>query len=210
MSERSEKLIWGYIREHEKEYRLKTVPDELYHMIYLYKLCDVWNTKYSNNGCNNVAIDRLGTSLKILSFRCITTYGSMVMNKGKHTWNIKIASFNRNGWGDGGICPYVGIIKDTEDQLFYYSDKDSWDKDGIQLCAGGNSGKVSLHYHYYQQVWDERGHILEIVLDLDERWISFKVKNSNRNAVILENIEPANYRLALTVESCPRSEFVFV
>ena len=61
----------------------------------------------------------------------------------------------------------------------------------------------------YECRWSNKDEILVVILDLNEKTLSFKV-NDKDVGVALKNIKPANYRLAFSKLECKGSEFVLL
>ena len=197
-----ELLVWGYIREIEKLYKINDIPFDINDIIYLYqKICDQWSAKYSSS---NIKIDETRSKI-IVKKDSSTAFGDTVVTEGKFVWRLQIKHMGE-GVNIDGESPYVGIIEDNIKSLVRYKNSDDWDGDGCQLAAGYGNVYCNMQpeehinaEQYYDCQWDKDGDILEITLDLGERTISFKV-NDIDYGVAVSNIKQTKYRLVLTMQ----------
>ena len=206
-------LVAGFIRGIEKMYKIKNIPNEINDIIYLYqRLYDEWDTKWTNDYVN---IDETNTTITIKeddesNMGHAIAFGKRVVSEGIYIWKIKIICIKLTFESP----PYVGIIENNEEYLKRYRDDFLWDNVGYQLC-GGNSvlcGPLSSNYHKtsdYQCLWKKEGDVVEIILDLNERTLGFKV-NDIDYGVAFSNIHKTEYRLAVSTLSMKGSKFAFV
>ena len=187
-------LVYGYIREIEEEYKIRSIPKEIREIIYLYqKFSDEWDKKVSHQ---DLIIS--GSSIRWENQNEMTAFGSYAVSEGIWNWKLKIKSLV----GDMFIaCPYIGIIEsEDENTLIHYQDRGNWQKCGYQLCAGNNG----LWTRYGQCitrdincVWNRVDDILEMILDLNDKTLRF-VLNGQDCGVAFDEISDASYRLAIT------------
>ena len=204
-----ELLVWGFVREIEKIYKIRNIPFEINDIIYVYqKICDRWSRKYSSK---QIKINQSGSVITVDSDQLYpTAFGGVIVNKdiqGSFKWRLKILSLIYDG--DYGMeAPYIGIIIDDEKNLVKYKDDDNWDDCGYQLCAANGilCCNMSFRTEPYWCKWCKDGDILEMTLDLNARTLSYKV-NDKDFGVAFSNIKQANYRLALSMDKSKGSKF---
>ena len=197
-----ELLVWGYVRENERAYKIRNMPLDINKVIYLYlKLCDEWNVQHSSQ---NMKIDKTRSIIHVKTSYA-TAYGDTVVSQGKFVWRLQISSPNDDDT-ETFESPYIGIIEDKRLLLKKYRDSAKWDMHGYQLLAGGDGSIYTRMTHSkndktrkYQCVWMEEGDILEMTLDLNHRTLSFKV-NDKDFGIGVSDIKQTKYRLALTLD----------
>ena len=213
---KQELLLWGYMREVERIYKIRNIPHEINNIIYLYlKICDKWSRKYSSN---YIKINECNTLINVEGNVTHTAFGEMVVSEGVFVWRIQILALVHDG--SYLEAPFIGIIEDDEGKLEFYRDSDIWGYCGYQLCAG-DTGQLFCYMDYkqgtpkhietedYRCEWKEDGDILEMTLDLNKRTLSFKV-NDKDFGVAYSNIKQTSYRLALSMEKFEGSQFEFL
>ena len=208
--DRKELLVWGFIRNIEKQHKHLNIPIEINSIIYLFqRLCDEWCHKYKSN---DIVIDTDKSIITMKSDGMITVYGAEVITSGVFIWRLRIVSLYREA---GNYHPFVGIVKDDEEYLQTYLDYVDFDDFGYQLVAGDDTASLfsclsgNAHCDHGEKcVWNQNGDILALKLDLDEQTLSIKVNDADF-IEMFTNIEvPANgYRLALSVCKCKGSQF---
>ena len=197
-------LIWGYVREIERMYKIN-IPYEINDIIYLYqKVCDEWDATFSSK---RIKIEDDKSSLTVQSIGASdgpTAYGSVVVCEGIFKWRIKIIGRERTD--NFHESPYIGIVEDKKEFLEESKDDDHWDQHGYQLCAGDQSGVLcsgmdgNRNSEFDMCYWDKEEDILEMTLDLDKRVLGYKINDEDFGEAYL-NIQPAKYRLALTLDA---------
>lgn len=201
-------LVWGYIKRMEKEYQIENIPKEIKQLIYLYQnYCDTWNKEFSSSNVNIIH------ERNIVTFNTdsqVTAFGNHVVSEGIFIWKLKLIKLNR---GHAKAPPYVGIIKESETNLWQHSNKVSWETCGYQYCAGNNTlwGPNKAHDEYVEHAvgdceWIKPDDILEITLNLKEQTVDFKI-NGEADCNWFSNIEQTEYRLALGVYKGKDSQF---
>ena len=205
-----ELLVAGFVREIERMYDIKNIPNEINDIIYLYQRhYDEWDTKWSND---KVSIDETNTRITINNGGHAMAFGKHVVSQGIFIWRIKISCFNKTSFESP---PYVGIIENNDKNLERYKDDFLWDNVGYQLC-GGNSllcGPADYGDYVktddYQCLWKNQDDILEIKLDLNEKTVGFKI-NDKDFGVAFGNIRKTQYRLALSTLAMRGSKFALI
>ena len=210
-NQKQELLVWGFIREIEKVYKIMNVPFEINDIIYLYqRIYDEWSKKYSSD---NVIINNDTKSMLTINTKeYVTAFGSHIVTEGVFKWKIQMQKMtNKPGFGKP---PFVGIMEDSEANLKRYKDDCNWDDNGYQFCA--QSGALFCPYterekktDKYECRWMQKGEILHVILDLNDKTLSFKV-NDEDFGVAFKNIKHGNYRLAFSTWECKGSEFVLL
>ena len=197
---RCEFLVWGFIRNIEraiKGYHL--IPSDIYHLIYIHQMFDRWNAKYETK---NNKIDVTRSIISITGDD--TAFGTYAISRGVFTWRVIIIS--SISWMRGsmnGSKPHIGIIEDNDKYISQFRYDSDWDDYGYKLCAGDGS----LYSYSKRQdktiidcLWNKEGDILEMMLDLNERTLSFKINNKDFG-ILFRNIKQCSYRLALSAGS---------
>ena len=210
-----ELLVWGYIRNAQKHYRNMNIPLDINDIIYLYqRMYDEWNEEYSSK-CIKIYENK---SMMLVARKGLpTVYGTHVVSQGIFIWKIKILVWNSTNFLEPR-APYVGITEDIDSHLKEYTNQRGWCTKGYELS--GKDGSLTaadprMYVGYYKKnnnygaIWNKKGDILEIVLNLDKRTLSFKV-NDKDFGVAFENIKVAKYRLAMSFFMNKGSKFVFV
>ena len=206
---RRELLVWGYIREFEREYSIENIPEDINSIILLFqKICDLWDRQYSHG---SIEIDEDGTSFTVVGSGLPTAYGAAIVKDGTYSWKIKIEDIGDKN--NGPNAPYVGIIVNEQDHLVNYKGWDGWDDYGYQLL--GDTGHLycmgdDIQLETYKCQWSDTGDVLEIVLNIDAQTIMFTVNDNKKEAVFYENVAKEEYRLALTVEGYKGAKFSFL
>ena len=197
--EKMKLLVWGFIHDIHKIHKSLNIPVDINDIIYLYiKFCDEWSREYTHNDIN---IDVITNEIKSNSNGLMNAFGSQTVQSGVYKWQIKILSLHYKSNFDAR--PYVGIIKDDEEQLRLYVGSGSWERVGYQFCGGNGCKFASKSYDYSCMFrWKNPNDVLTIVLDLDEGTMRLGV-NDKDYGIAFENIEPGKYRLALGFD--PRS-----
>ena len=142
-NERGKLLVHGYVRNIETKFETLNIPREIHDIIYSYqKQYDEWDKENSHPDTN---IDENGTRIE---FRMseeeashgtpmpITAFGKQIISQGVFIWKLKIISIK---WVEDYALPYIGIIKHSKENINEYKTRGSWERIGLQLCAG-NSG----------------------------------------------------------------------
>ena len=204
-------LVWGYIRQIEIMYKDMNIPHDINDIIYRYQQsCDIWSKRYSNPACE---IDADGTNIRFDTDSDCTAFGEHVVESGIFIWRLRVIFMIYN-YEMFIAHPYIGIVDCDEADLEDYRSTGSWDRIGYQLCAG-NAG---LFGHYqdvhetpqsYECKWNQRDDILEMILNLEERTLSFIV-NGQDYGIAFSKIKQTKYRLALGVVNSKSSQFVLL
>ena len=201
--ERTELLVWGYIRNIQKMYRHLNIPFEINDIIYLYqRVCDEWCQKYKSI---DISIDTDKSMVTANTDCSVTMYGQQVVNEGVFKWGVKIISFTREGHSG---YPFVGIVKNNEEDLEEFLNDTDFDLFGYQYCGGtGNFYNKNDQLGTADFTWNQNGDILEITLDLNKQ--SLSVRMNDGDLVQFSDIDPSpnGYRLALGVYLCKGSQF---
>ena len=210
---RRELLVWGYIRNIEKQCKQMNIPLEINDIIYLYqRICNKWDQKYSSK---NITIDEDQSMITVNGDLYPTVYGSNVVSEGVFVWKIKIVALKKAI--SLNSPPFVGITEDIDAHLNKYSDGAAWCKKGYQFCGGTGSlyaqdagsvfgrNKVGT----LQGRWNNDGDILQITLNLDDRTLSFEI-NDKDFGVAFANIKVTKYRLAISFSQNRHSKLAFV
>ena len=200
---RRELLVWGYIREFGKNYKLMIIPVEINDVIYLYQRFYVrWSKEHSHK---DFLIN--GQSLTFNSKNVQTAFEGNEVKEGVFKWKLKIVT-NTMDYSKATTFPYIGIIESNTRNLKKYINKGSWQSVGCQLCPHGATfghGVATLT----GCEWYKQGDIMEIILDLNARTIRFGVNGENYDTGF-DYIKQTSYRLALTARDAEGSEFIFV
>lgn len=202
-SKRVELLVYGYVRDIEKECEFLNIPKEIPNLVYLYqKLCDEWDIKNSHPDLTifgNLSTIRLEMNDRTRTE--MTAFGAQKVTEGIFKWRLKIISLKL---GRFDASPYIGIIEDTDDNLKKYKTSGAWQQVGYQLCAGnsrlwwcGYGDKGANAERGYNCYWNKNGDILEMILDLENDTLRF-ILNDKDCGVAFRNIKKTQYRLALT------------
>ena len=202
---RQELLVWGYIRDMEKMYKLMNIPTVINDIIYSYQtFYDEWCKKYSHQG---IIIDESTNKVTFNAQSNMTAYGSNVIKSGIFTWRIKtIKLTGGNGWS---VHPYIGIIENDEEKLKRFVNNGSWERCGYQFCAGngnicGKNVSDSRNIYKYSVKSDD---VLEVVLDLNEGKLQFIVNEQDIRTVLDDVDKDCEYRFVLTCAYHEGSEF---
>ena len=201
-----ELLVWGFIRNIERQYKQLEIPIEINSIIYSFqRLCDEWSTKYKSE---YITIDKDEAMVTVNNDEMVTVYGQKVMTEGSYIWDVKIISFNPKY-----ALAYIGIVQNDNEKLYDYLEDCDFDDYGYQLC--GESGDLCYglsgeahDIEAKQCIWKRDGDILAMKLDLDEQTLSFNV-NDTKFVELFSNIEipPNGYRLALGIAQCTGCKF---
>ena len=202
---RRELLVYGYIREIEKTFQIRNIPQDINDLIYLFqKYSDEWSIDYSHEDYTIFPSNLITASGK----RSITAFGSHVVSEGKFVWRIKIISLVYSD--DNMTCypPYVGIIEDKEAYIKKYIDDSNFEEYGYQLSTlpsfyGVTRDLISQPHGR----WNNENDVLEIELDLDELTLKFVINDDRDNVSGFKKIKKARYRLALNVLEVNSAKF---
>lgn len=209
---RQELLIWGYIREIERRFQFRNIPQDISDLIYLFqKCCDEWSKKYTQK-------DYIFNSMNIIeadSLNHMTAYGSRVISEGQFSWRIKMIKYAYHDFG--AHPPYVGIIEDNEEYMNAYLNNCNFEQYGYQLSsypglfgrADRNLKKIEISKENFTG-WKFAGAVLEIELDLDKLTLKFMVNDDTTSILGYQGIKKARYRLALSVTKFKGSQFQFL
>ena len=87
---RRELLVWGYVRNIEKNHESLIIPLEINNVIYLFaRSYDQWSKKYSHK---DFTIDSDSAVLKFKGGSIQTAFGKHVVEQGVYNWKLKIIS----------------------------------------------------------------------------------------------------------------------
>ena len=194
---RGRMLVWGYVRNVEKQYKDMNIPLEINDIIYLYqRIREEWDEKYSSK---DIKIDETKSMITVTSNESPTVYGTHSVSEGIFVWKIRMISWEPATWGSP---PFVGITEDIDKHLVEYKNVSGWTTKGYEMCGktgGLYSPPEGNHYTTpsYKGRWDEQGDILEMTLNLNAATLSFKTNDTNYG-IAFRDIKQAKYRLAIS------------
>ena len=199
-----ELLVAGYVREMEKIYDITNIPVDIIDIIYLYQqVCDKWSKKYSHH---DIIIDDIDNTITFDADHTATAFGTRLVDTGVYKWMIKRLTKESTYYK---TYPYIGIIKDNQENLDKYIDSSSWEYVGYQYCAGSgyicgiNRMPFEFNFEWNEYKLNDK---LEIILDLNQQTLAFSL-NGKDAVVAFENIEKAKYRLVLSSYNDHEAQF---
>ena len=200
-----ELLVWGYVRDIEKVYEFVAIPDDISDLIYLFQhFCDQWSKQHSHP---KIIIDEEQQKITINPTKCVTAFGSTLVEQGIFSWKIKIDRIDpARKWKSA--YPYVGVIKDDDDNSKFFTSSGYWNGRGYQCCGGsGYICGVKFQTSEVNCKWHQKDDILEIILDLDAKTLRL-IMNDEDHGIVFDNIEESKYRLALSAAA--KTEFTLL
>ena len=201
---KQELLVSAYVREMEKIYNIMNIPVDIIDIIHLYQqVCDKWSKEYSHP---DIIIDDTDNTITFDADDTATAFGTRLVDNGVYKWVIKRLTKQRSQYK---THPYIGIIKDNQQDLEKYVDISSWEYVGYQYCGGSgyicgmNRPEQGFEFNFE---WNKINDELEIILDLNQQTLAFSL-NEKDPVIAFENIDKAKYRLALTTSLDREAQF---
>ena len=185
-------LVTGYIREVGDKYKL-LIPMDINTVCFKYWLitvCDEWDKRLSSDKVEYN--QQLITTIRPNAWKLV--YGCLGIDKGLHTWQIKIISDIR--------FLAIGVIEDNENVLTAYNHNHRFViKHGC--CLEVKSG---MFYHrtisslnaksYSISSKASQGDIFTMTLDMDNHTLSYKI-NDKDYGIATNTLDKSKYRLAV-------------
>ena len=205
---RRELLVWGYIRNAEKQYQIENIPEDINNIILLFqKVCDLWDREYSNT--DDLEIHQDGSVFTVADKHWPTAYGKAVVKEGIYVWQLRIEEMASDDEYREG--PFVGVIQNTKEYLMAYEVTDGWDQCGYQWASESGQLYTSMRegdgIESQHDYWYKEGDVLKITLDMNALTLTFIVNDNQEDAASFSNIAKNEYRLALTLENHQGAKF---
>ena len=190
-------LVSGFIRDVMNEHIIE-IPDEIIGLCFLFwfiDVCDEWDISL----CDKKWVDINDSSFKLIESRCCTLFGKHIVEAGSvFTWYLKLKS--KIDWG----C--IGIIINKKEEIDKNKNFNDYGRDvgcGCFLFITGGKAQALLYDQGIDQdylVPVDKGTIIEITLDMDQRSIHYKINDKEfEKTTKIESLSTEfGYRLAVT------------